>query len=412
YGEYEGYDEPGLLRLVPGYSKDGHPELKQLMIGLATTRDGIPMLADVMDGNTSDKVWNLRLVRELSRNLPVERLRQMLYVADSALVTKKNLAALADQKYHFVSRLPATFKEADEVRDAAFAADRWTDLGALSAKKNAAQYKAWETSRVIDGREYRLFVVHSTSLDRRKHKHLDSLIARERKELEQAAREEASRRYNCREDAETAFSRWSSQYWQLAHQVEEVHEKHYGHRGRPHKGEVPEVEHYYRLVIKLGEHRADAIALLRARLSTFVLISNDLRRTARQILVEYKEQQSVEQGFRFVKEPRHIAPVFLKRPDRIEAFAYLQAIALLVYTLIQKKLRDSIKQTKRPLLVPWRGEMHAPTAQIALDMMERIQTATIREGAYRRLIYTDPSDEQRYILELLGLDPLIFSAPT
>ncbi|EQD57257.1 transposase, partial [mine drainage metagenome] len=69
YGEYEGYDEPGLLRLVPGYSKDGHPELKQLMIGLATTRDGIPMLADVMDGNTSDKVWNLRLVRELSRNL-------------------------------------------------------------------------------------------------------------------------------------------------------------------------------------------------------------------------------------------------------------------------------------------------------------------------------------------------------
>ena len=143
-----------------------------------------------------------------------------------------------------------------------------------------------------------------------------------------------------------------------------------------------------------------------------MLISNDPRRTSREILVEYKEQQSVEQGFRFVKEPRHLAPVFLKRPDRIEAFAYVLAIALLVYTLIQKKLRDAIRQTKQPLLVPWRGEMHAPTAQIALDMMERIQTATVREGARHRLVYTELSEQQRYILRLLALDPLIFSAPT
>ena len=78
-----------------------------------------------MDGNTSDKAWNLRLVRELSRHLPAERLRQMLYVADSALVTKTNLAALAEQGYRFVSRLPAVFREAAEVRDAAFAADAW-----------------------------------------------------------------------------------------------------------------------------------------------------------------------------------------------------------------------------------------------------------------------------------------------
>ena len=41
------------------------------------------------------------------------------------------------------------------------------------------------------------------------------------------------------------------------------------------------MERYYRLVIAPEEHRADAIALLRARLSTFVLISNDPRRTSR-----------------------------------------------------------------------------------------------------------------------------------
>ena len=122
---------------MQGYSKDGHPELKQLMMGLATTRDGIPVLPDAMDGNTPDKVWNLTLVRELSQYLPAERLRRMRYVADSALVTKANLAALAEEGYRFVSRLPGTFGEADEVRDAAFAADAWTDVGALSPEKNA-----------------------------------------------------------------------------------------------------------------------------------------------------------------------------------------------------------------------------------------------------------------------------------
>lgn len=90
----------------------------------------------------------------------------------------------------------------------------------------------------------------------------------------------------------------------------------------------------------------------------------------------------------------------------------MQAIALLVYTLIQKKVRDALAQAKRPLQVSWRGEMRTPTAQIVLDMMERIQTITAHIGSKRFKVYTTLSNEQRYILELLGLDPLIFSAPT
>lgn len=35
----------------------------------------------------------------------------------------------------------------------------------------------------------------------------------------------------------------------------------------------------------------------------------------------------MEQRFLFIKEPRHLEPVLLKRRGRIEAFAYGQAIA-------------------------------------------------------------------------------------
>ncbi len=293
---------------------------------------------------------------------------------------------------------------------------RWAEVGigedAAARQEFALPAWTWETSRSIDGQDYRLVVVHSTSLDKRKQKQLDALIAKEAKEIEKAAAEEATVHYNCREDAETGFGRFAQpQYWLLDHSVEEVEERHYSYRGRPRRDDQPQVERYFRLVIKPGKQQRDAIATLRARLSAFVLISNDPKRKALELLREYKEQMSVEQGFRFIKEPRHIGPVFLKRPDRIEAFAYVQAIALLVYTLIQKKIRDSLAKADRPLQVSWRGEMRNPTAQIILDMMERIQTITASIGLKRYKIYTRLSDEQRYILELLGLDPMIFSVP-
>ncbi len=107
-----------------------------------------------------------------------------------------------------------------------------------------------------------------------------------------------------------------------------------------------------------------------------------------ELLREYKEQMSVEQAFRFIKEPRHIGPVFLKRPGRIEAFAYVQAIALLIYTLTQKKIPYSLAKANRPLQVSWRGQTRNPTAQIILDMMERIQTVTARIGPKRCKLYT------------------------
>lgn len=56
--------------------------------------------------------------------------------------------------------------------------------------------------------------------------------------------------------------------------------------------------------------------------------------------------------------------------------------------------------------------MRAPTAQIVLDMMERIQTITGRLDAKRFKIYTALTDEKRSILELPGLDPLLFASPT
>lgn len=413
YGQYNGYEGMELLQLVPGYSKDGHPELNQLMIGMATTRDGIPLYAEVLDGNTSDKDWNLALVKELSQYLPEERLKQMLYVADSALVTKTNLAAMASKQYRFVSRLPSTFKEANAARDEAFAKGLWGETLVLSRRKTAARYKLHETTRAIDGRTYRLIVVHSTSLDRRKQKQLDKDVEKERESLRKKIKAVSATAYHCQEDALAAAERFSEpKFWQVGYQVQEVVRRRFKRPGRPTKNEEPDVVVTYRLVISVGGKKEDVIALEKERRSAFVLISNDKTLSAPELLCEYKEQSSVEQGFRFIKEPRHVTPVYLQRPDRIEAFCYVMALALLIYTLIQKKIRDALKTTDKPLSVRWRGDLRNPTTQVVLDVMSTIQTVTARLDGKRILIYTALTGQQQHILDLLGLNSSIFSTPT
>ena len=77
----------------------------------------------------------------------------------------------------------------------------------------------------------------------------------------------------------------------------------------------------------------------------------------------YKEQQSVERGFRFLKDPLFLtSSVFLKKEERIVALGMMMCLCLLVYTLAQRLLRQKIldqetwvadqkgKPTKRPTM--------------------------------------------------------------
>src|SRR5438093_5018039 len=59
-----------------------------------------------------------------------------------------------------------------------------------------------------------------------------------------------------------------------------------------------------------------------------------------EILQAYQEQNTtVEPGFRWIKNPAAIAPVWLEKPERIAALAMLTVVGLLVYSIIQRQVR-------------------------------------------------------------------------
>src|SRR5437763_4774106 len=71
-----GADGGPLRRL--GHSKDHRPDLPQVVIGLAVTREGIPVRVWVWAGNTNDQT----VVEQVKSDLTGRRLGRALYVVD------------------------------------------------------------------------------------------------------------------------------------------------------------------------------------------------------------------------------------------------------------------------------------------------------------------------------------------
>lgn len=89
-----------------------------------------------------------------------------------------------------------------------------------------------------------------------------------------------------------------------------------------------------------------AIETLRDEAGCFVLLAHAIAPShkpegmgPREILLGYKQQDVIEQGFRFLKDPMILDSLFLKTPQRIEALGLILVLALLIWRLLQFVLR-------------------------------------------------------------------------
>src|SRR5256886_12607751 len=108
-------------------------------------------------------------------------------------------------------------------------------------------------------------------------------------------------------------------------------------RGRPTKTEPPPMESGYRLVVEVenlpNSEEDNGWTVLATTMPTEACADAE-------ILQAYQEQNTtVEPGFRWIKNPAAIAPVWLEKPERIAALAVLTVLGLLVYSVIQRQVR-------------------------------------------------------------------------
>jgi transposase len=107
----------------------------------------------------------------------------------------------------------------------------------------------------------------------------------------------------------------------------------------------------------------------------FILATNDFSEsyTDGMILNDYKEQQHVEGGFRFIKDPWFMVDsIFLKSPKRIEALMMVMTLCLLVYNIAQYKLRQSLLAKDETVPNQLGKEVQNPTMRWIFQIMEGI----------------------------------------
>jgi transposase len=151
--------------------------------------------------------------------------------------------------------------------------------------------------------------------------------------------------------------------------VPDTQRKRRAHRGRPAKTDVPQLETSYRLVTAV-----EALARTGEENGWTVLATtvSPQQCSDAEILSAYQEQHTtVEPGFRWIKNPAAISPVWLEKPERIAALAMLTVMGLLVYTLIQRQVRLYL-QTHEQQVPGNKGETATPTAAVVLALFEPV----------------------------------------
>ena len=411
YGEYPTADGTHGVTPRHGHSKDHRDDLKQILFTCFVNREGVPLMATVEDGHRSDKRLNRQQIDQIVRAFSPTAMQDLVYIADSALVTGPNLDALAATPLAWLSRLPDTFGVAATAKAAAWRADAWIPIGRVAQAPRAATYAASEQTGTIGDRPYRLVVYRSSSLDRRKAKTLDRELAHARAAAEQAATALTTQNFACAADAEAAaatFQATAPRWWPCTTAVAPVTVlAKRPRRGRPRRDDPAPTHTVYRVQVTWGLQNETAVQTELARRSTFVLITTlpPDRYDAAALLREYKGQTSVEQRFHFLKDPAFVDAVFLQKPERIQALGYVILLALLLFSCLERRVR----QAPAPFPTAYRGAVDRPTGQLILHHCRGIQV--LWQDPTHRYVAIPAAHRPalRVILQALALSETIYT---
>lgn len=413
YGDYLPPEEAAGESEVPfqityGYSKDKRPDLKQFVLSTLCVDRAVPLWGKPEDGNASDKTVNNTVLSHIATFLAQHGVAPgaYIYVADAALVTADNLAALGDTL--FITRLPATYNECGRLIAEAVAHNTWEDVGMLAHTKPTkhrpvTSYKASEGQVTLYGTSYRAVVVHSSAQDKRRQQRLARDIQASSSTVQTAARTAEQQEYFCRADADAAAVQLRAvhaAYHRLDVTVEE--RPVYG-RGRPspHKPR-PIKAMRYRLQTTISP-QTERIARLEEEAGCFVLLTNvpttgDLAHSARDILTVYKDQHGTEQNYGFLKDPVIVNSLFLKKPERIEALGLILLLALLLWRLMERAMRTYVDTTSTRLPGWDKKATERPTAFMMVTKFMGV--IVVKLGDHRQLAHPLSGVQHQYLTAL------------
>jgi transposase len=350
------YDTPDseAVKLKHGHNKDFRPDCKQIVFGLNITADGhVPLSYKLFDGNTTDDVTHIPNWNGLRTLLKKE---DFIYVADCKLCSQKNLTHISENGGLFITIVPKDRKEVKRFLKYLKRNDvTWKDAFSVESTRKKGEmnvYTIYESERTKEG--FRIIFVHSSSKhkedEERRRKKIDKAVAK----LEELSPKLNAYHLKTKKEIQAAVDRICKEIKGIIDVEILTDRKQVRVKISPGRPSLKSVyknkwEFSYGIQWELNEK---ALAEASTTDGIFPLITNT-ELEAGEVLRKYKSQPFLEKRMYTQKTVLQVAPVFLKKEKRIEAMLFLYFVALMIVSLIERKIRMNMAKEsieKLPIL--------------------------------------------------------------
>ena len=354
---------------------------------------GVPLVSKTWDGNASDsQIFQDRAKALLSTFAQSPTPRYL--IADRKLYSKDNAVQL--KPLGFITRIPDTLKLVSQVIRQALREDTWQALD------DTTRYHRLELCHY--GMAQRWFVICSEAAMQRAETSVSKAQKRECEAIETPLFHLQARRFESPHSAQAALATLAKSwhYHQVA-STELVEHKRYAGKGRP-SAKTPIKASEWQMQAKV---RLDAEAIRRSKQhkGCFVLGTNieadDL--SDEEVIVAYKAQSQVEGGFRFLKDPLFVvSSLFVKKPSRIQGLLMVMTLALLVYSVAQRRLRQELARQQERLPNQINQPTQRPTLRWVFQLLEGIHRVRVIVHDHVHDLIEGLNEVQIKILRLFG----------
>lgn len=285
-----------------GYSKDQKYHCTQVVLALATNEDGLPIGYELFAGNTAEVKTLIACMQRWQQSLRIE---EVSFVADRALCSRANLAALEDAPWPYVVAMPLR-------RSLKHAQQAMVLHTATAAPMEVEGELVWTREFDWDGR--RLIVTYSSKRAAKDQADRQALVARLQAKLGRAQAARIDRRTGeikpPRANAVKLIT--NAGYLRYIEQADTGG------------------------VFVLDEDKIETDA---AWDGLHAIVTNDRTTGAAVLLARYRRLWVIEESFRTLKHSLAVRPIYHFKPERIQAHIGLCYLAFALTRHAQQRIK-------------------------------------------------------------------------
>ena len=309
---FEGHGPPGLAK--HGYSRDSKPRKVQIVVGVVMIA-GWPIAHHVFAGNTRDSTTVKKVIDDLAKRFPF---RRVIFVGDRGMVTESNLKLLSKKDDHgfLVGMTRRRNPEAETLIDR-IDETKWIDcpMGiTASEKKDPPRTRVQEVK--CDREGVRVFVVDSDERRQYEAQQRSKVMQRAHEALEKVRLRVAKGQLKKAEKIGAA--------------AERALQKHRGYRYWAWELKEGKVEIYEHPVNLAREKKYEG---------KYLIQTDQPELTPQDAVSHYKELNEVERGFRSLKDPLGMRPIWHRAQRRVKAHIFVAALSFLIERMLERALQ-------------------------------------------------------------------------